>query len=172
MCPLGLFLETWTHLPLQHRGPHFHPTAAPAPAGAFFPPPFSSRPQEPRHRLDTSLSWGLIKSSLAGSGWLGVLGLEWRSISNCFPVGKKKKFSINFLRCCQTSFLFRNSAALSEVALGRRTDLWRGGRPSMPRLQNTHRRKNILEHSLAGCGHSVGFCWKRRFLSTLSMDQT
>ena len=77
--------------------PHSHPTAAPAPAGAFFPPPFSSRPQEPRHRLDTSLSWGLIKSSLAGSGWLGVLGLEWRSISNCFPVGKKKKFSINFL---------------------------------------------------------------------------
>ena len=148
------------------------PTAGPAPAGAIFPSPFSSRPQEPRHRPDTSLSWRLIKNSFAGSGWLGVLGLEWRSISNCFPVGKKKKFSINFIRCCQTSFLFRNSAALSEVALGRRTGFWRRHRPLMPRLQNIHRRKNILEHSLAGRGHSVGFCWKRRFLSTLSMHQT
>ena len=36
----------------------------------------------------------------------------------------------------------------------------------MPRLQHTHRRRNILEHSLAGRGHLIGFCWKRRFLST------
>lgn len=35
-----------------------------------------------------------------------------------FLLARRKKISINFLRCWQTGFLFRNSSALPEVALG------------------------------------------------------
>lgn len=131
---------------------------------------------------DASLSRRLIKSGSAGGGRLGVLGRQWRSISSCFSFGKKKKFSINFLRCCQTCFLFRNFAALSEVAVGGKTGQWScspalgeagphgQGSGTYPRASwlawTSVPHSDILEHSLAGSRHSTGICGKNTVLST------
>ena len=95
----------------------------------------------------------LCRGWMAWCPWPGVV-----IDKQLFFCWQEEKFSINCLRCCQTSFLFRNSAAMSEVALGGRTGQWRGGRPTLPGLQNTHRRRNILEHSLAGSRHSGSIC--------------
>lgn len=99
-------------------------------------------------RPDASLSRRRIQGSLAVGGRLGVLGLEWRSVSSCFSLGKKNK-PLTFSGAARLAF-FSGTLQPCQVAQagpqgqgsGSRLVIW----TSVPC-------RNILEHSLAGSRH-------------------
>lgn len=117
--PWGSFLR------LEHTYPSSTGarTSASEPASAFFsllsPPGLKGQGTEP----DTSSSRRLIKCGFAGGEWLGVLGLEWRSISNCFSVGKKKNSPLTVSGAARLVFF---SGTLQPCQRW----LWEGGRAS------------------------------------------